>query len=56
MRLALGPPGMEPEVILIVVILICYYKRLSLRDYPPLVSLRRDGTSERDHCQLDINQ
>ena len=44
MRLALGPPGMNPEVILIVVILVHYYQRLFSRDYPALVSHPREGT------------
>ena len=44
MRLALGPFRMEPEVTLIVVLLIRYYQRLFLKDYPPLVSHSRQDT------------
>ena len=35
MRLALGLPGVEPKVILIIVILVHHYQRVFLRDYPP---------------------
>ena len=54
MRLALGPPGMEPEVILIVVILVRYYYRLFLGDYPPLVSHRMGGTKNMKETKLKI--
>ena len=42
MRLALAPPGMEPEFTLIVVIFVHYYERLFLRDYPALVFHSRE--------------
>ena len=38
MRLAPGPPGMGPEVTLVVMILVSYHSRLFLRDYPVLDS------------------
>ena len=50
MSLALGPPGMEAKVTLIVVILVRYYfkkkkkKKTFLRDFSPLVSHSREGT------------
>ena len=47
MRLALGPPGIDPEVILIVVILDNYHYRLFQRDYPAPISHLREGTTNR---------
>ena len=46
MRLALGPPGMEPEVTFIIVLLFAIIKDYSnLRDHPPIVYLSREGTT-----------
>ena len=44
MRLALAHPGMEPKVIFFVVILVCYYLRLFLGDYLPLISHWMEGS------------
>ena len=43
MHLALGPPGMELNVILIVVILVLYYKTIFKRLSSPSFSLK-EGT------------